>query len=113
MSLRPSYPSDVVGQGFVYKHPVTGHAFQHPIMTTLHDRVSAYCKANNFTLNNDEFDDNVCRNTPNIVCTEGLRGVGDLVHVVLNPLVKGVDALIGTNLQGCGGCHKRQEALNG
>ena len=113
MSLRPSYPSDVVGQGFVYCHPVTGHTFQHPIMNVLYDRVAAYDKANNFTLNNDEFDDNVCRSTPNIVCTEGLRGVGDLVHVVLNPIVKGLDAVLGTALQGCGGCRKRQEDLNG
>ena len=112
MSLRPSYPSDVVGQGFVYKHPVTGHTFQHPIMTVLYDQVTKYCQANNFTLNNDEFDDNVCRNTPNIVCTEGIRGIGDLVHVVLNPIVKGADALLGTNLQGCPSCKKRQESWN-
>lgn len=110
--LRPSYPSDVVGQGFVYVHPATGHRFQHPILTSLYDQVVTYAQANGFKVNNDEFDDNVCRNTPNIVCTEGLRGVGDLVHVVLNPVVKGVDALIGTNLQGCGGCRERQERLN-
>lgn len=112
MSLRPSFPSDVVGQGFVYCHPTTGHRFQHPVMTTLYAQVVAYDKANSFNLNNDEFDDNVCRSTPNIVCTDGMRGIGDVVHVVLNPLVKGVDALIGTNLQGCGGCRSRQERMN-
>lgn len=112
MSLRPSYPDVTVGQGFVYRHAATGATFQHPILSQLYATVTSYFKANDFKLNNDEFDDNVCRNTPNIVCTEGLRGAGDLVHVVLNPIVKGIDALLNTNLGGCGGCHKRQEALN-
>lgn len=112
MSLRPSYPDVTVGQGFCYVHSVTGSAFQHPILSQLYVTVTSYFQANGFTMNNDEFDDNVCRNTPNIVCTEGIRGVGDLVHIVLNPLVKGADALLNTNLGGCGGCRKRQEALN-
>lgn len=112
MSLRPSFPDVGVGQGFIWTDPNTGASFQHPILSQLYTTVSSYSKANGLKMNNDEFDDNVCRNTPNIVCTEGIRGVGDLVHIVLNPLVKGADALLNTNLGGCGGCRKRQEALN-
>lgn len=109
--LRPSYPDVSIGNGFFYCHS-SGPSFRHPILVNLHRMVSEFHKANNLPFSNDEFDDNVCRNTPNIVCTEGLRGAGDIVHVVLNPIGKLVDGILGTNLVGCGGCYQRQNALN-
>jgi hypothetical protein len=112
MSLRPSYPDVGVGSGFCYHHKQTDQHFKHPTLTVLHDMVSKFCSVNNLSFSNDEFDDNVCKNTPNIVCTESLRGVGDLVHVVLNPIAGGIDSVLGTKLSGCGGCYKRQQALN-
>lgn len=39
-------------------------------------------------------------------------GLGDLVAKVAQPIAKAIDAVAGTNVQGCGGCKKRQEALN-
>lgn len=39
-------------------------------------------------------------------------GLGDLVAKVAQPIAKVIDAVAGTNVQGCGGCKKRQEALN-
>lgn len=111
--LKVSFPDVVVGQGFRYVHDQTGTTFVANTLGQLHEKVGLFLKANTqFTLNNDEFEDNVCRNTPNCVCTEGIRGIGDVVHLVVNPIAKVIDGLAGTNLQGCGGCRDRQEALN-
>jgi hypothetical protein len=112
MSLKPSYPDTVPGQGFIYKHTQTGASFQAHNLVNLHKQVSDFCQANGFVLNNEEFEDNVCRSTPNIVCQESLRGLGDIVHVVLNPITKVIDAATGSNLQGCGGCFERQQRMN-
>lgn len=111
--LRLSYPDTVVGNGFHYHHQVTGAHFSSPNLNYLREQVAKYCVANQFTLNNDEFEDNVCRNTPNCVCTEGLRGAGDLVHMVVNPIAKIIDRVTGTDLAGgCAGCAERQAAMN-
>lgn len=112
MSLRPSYPDVSVGYGFRYVCPKTGSEFKAPVLVNLHKQVSDFCKANNLPFDNDAFDDNVCRNTDNIVCTETPRGLGDIVHIVLKPLAKGADAILKTNLVGCGGCYDRQNNLN-
>lgn len=112
MSLRPSYPDTVVGQGFIYIHEPTHSFFQMHTLNGLWRKVQDFASANGIQITNDDFDDNVCRNTPNIVCTDSLRGVGDALHVVLNPVAKLIDSVAGTNLQGCGGCRDRQQALN-
>jgi hypothetical protein len=111
MSFRPSYPDVSVGHGFRYV-ATSGAAFSHPVLVQLHAKVAEYHKANGIPFSNDEFDDNVCKNTPNIVCTEGIRGAGDLLHVVFNPIGKAMDAVLGTNMGGCGGCYQRQNKLN-
>ena len=41
-----------------------------------------------------------------------LRGLGDAVAVVANPIALGIDAILGTQISNCGGCRKRQDALN-
>jgi len=112
MPMRVSYPDNVVGQGFIYVHTQTGATFQAITVPLLRDKVDAYVKANGFVLNNEEFEDNICRNTPNCVCTEAIRGLGDIVHVVLNPISKVIDNMTGSNLQGCDGCAQRQASLN-
>ena len=112
MGLKPSYPSVVPGQGFCYVHEASHSFFQSHTLSGLHQKVSDFAKANGFTYTNDEFDENVCRNTPNLPCTEGIRGMGDAVHMVLNPVARVIDSLTGSNLQGCGGCRDRQEAMN-
>lgn len=113
MSLRIVYPDIAVGNGFVYVHQQTSARFQHPNLFHLHKAVSDHCKANGFTLDNDEFESNVCRNTTNIVCAEGTRGLGDVIHGIAQPLARLSDSLLGTELAGCGGCFKRQHELNG
>lgn len=40
------------------------------------------------------------------------HGLGDAVAYVAHPVARIADKVLGTNLQGCGGCRKRQEALN-
>jgi hypothetical protein len=112
MPLKVSYPDNVVGQGFIYKHVQTGAQFQGITLEILRNKVVAFVQANGFVLNNEEFEDNVCHNTPNCVCTEAIRGLGDIVHTVLNPIAKAIDYTTGSNLQGCGGCAQRQEGLN-
>lgn len=39
-------------------------------------------------------------------------GLGDAVHSIANPIAKAIDAVAGTNIQGCGGCAERRDALN-
>jgi hypothetical protein len=41
-----------------------------------------------------------------------LRGLGDAVAVVAQPIARAIDAVFKTNVQGCGGCKARQAALN-
>ncbi len=39
-------------------------------------------------------------------------GLGDAVAAVAQPIAAKIDALLGTNIKNCGGCKKRQAALN-
>jgi hypothetical protein len=39
-------------------------------------------------------------------------GLGDAVKVMAKPIVQLIRAVGGTNLEGCGGCGRRQKALN-
>jgi hypothetical protein len=110
--LKVRFPDSVVGQGFRYSHVQTGGVFQNINLIALHETVSKHCQANNLTLNNEEFEDNVCHNTPNVVCTDGIRGLGDVIHFLAAPIAGGIDVITGSNLSGCGGCFKRQQELN-
>ena len=40
------------------------------------------------------------------------RGLGDAVAAIAQPIARAIDSVAGTNIQQCGGCKKRQEALN-
>jgi len=39
-------------------------------------------------------------------------GLGDAVAAIAQPIAKAIDNVAGTNIQGCGGCQQRKEALN-
>jgi hypothetical protein len=41
-----------------------------------------------------------------------LRGLGDAVAQVAQPIARAIDSVLGTNVQGCGSCKARQAALN-
>lgn len=41
-----------------------------------------------------------------------LRGLGDAVAVVAQPIAKAIDSVLGTKVRECGGCKARQAALN-
>jgi hypothetical protein len=45
---------------------------------------------------------------------KGVRGLGDAVALVAQPIARMIDAATGhrTNVAGCGGCKARQAALN-
>ena len=49
-----------------------------------------------------------CEKTP----PPELLGLGDAVALVAQPIARVLDAVLGTNVQGCGGCKARQAALN-
>lgn len=55
---------------------------------------------------------NLKENSPNYSNENKMRGVGDIVAKVAQPIAKGLDKVLGTHIQGCGGCKKRQEKLN-
>jgi len=40
------------------------------------------------------------------------KGLGDMVASIAQPIARAIDRVAGTNVQGCGGCKRRQEALN-
>jgi hypothetical protein len=39
-------------------------------------------------------------------------GLGDAVASIAQPIAKAIDSIAGTNIEGCGGCQQRKEALN-
>lgn len=41
-----------------------------------------------------------------------IRGLGDAVAVVAQPVAAAIDAVAGTSIKTCGGCAKRRAALN-
>ncbi len=41
-----------------------------------------------------------------------IRGLGDVVAKIAQPIASGFDSLLGTKLAKCGGCAERQAALN-
>jgi len=41
-----------------------------------------------------------------------IRGLGDLIHAVAQPIATVIDKAVGTNLKTCGACAKRREKLN-
>lgn len=59
-------------------------------------------------------DDFMCRNGLAAAgnCRERIEGLGDLVHIALSPFAKLIDAVAGTNVQGCSGCASRRTQLN-
>jgi hypothetical protein len=40
------------------------------------------------------------------------NGLGDRVERIAQPIARAIDKVAGTNIQGCGACQKRKEALN-
>jgi len=61
-------------------------------------------------IDHDKLEEIVRKFTPERVKT--VKGLGDLIHKVANPIAKAIDSVAGTNVQGCGGCAKRRESLN-
>jgi hypothetical protein len=39
-------------------------------------------------------------------------GLGDVIAAIAQPIAQEIDASVGTNVAGCGGCSQRQEAVN-
>lgn len=40
------------------------------------------------------------------------KGAGDVVAFIAQPIARGLDMIFGTDLENCGGCKERREALN-
>jgi hypothetical protein len=41
-----------------------------------------------------------------------IRGAGDVVHRVAQPIARALDRVLGTKIEHCGGCAQRRETLN-
>lgn len=41
-----------------------------------------------------------------------MKGLGDAVAMIAQPIARTIDAAFGTDVQNCGGCKARREALN-
>lgn len=60
-----------MGDGYRYRHVETGEVQSHPFHHQLAINVKRYRRANNFPITTnweEEFDDNVCRNSPGCPC---------------------------------------------
>lgn len=44
--------------------------------------------------------------------SSGIRGLGDVVAVVAQPIAKVIDRVAGTKIEGCNSCEGRRKALN-
>ena len=54
----------------------------------------------------------VTERTTNPVEPSPVRGLGDLVARIAEPIAGAIDAVAGTHIKGCGGCARRREKLN-
>lgn len=99
------------GGGFIYIHS-SGNEFQKHYVSGLRDMVMKFHQANQLPYSEEEFVENVCKNTKGSPCSDQMRGAGDLVAMIANPIARAIDAVAGTNVAGCGGCRQRQEKLN-
>ncbi len=41
-----------------------------------------------------------------------MRNLGDKIAAIAQPIARGIDAMAGTNINGCGGCNKMRDNLN-
>jgi len=57
-------------------------------------------------------DDFMCSQGLASPCTDRVEGLGDVVKLLVAPIVDKIDYAFGTNLGECSGCKSRQEALN-
>lgn len=100
------------GGGFIWNDPETGTVFKKHYISGLRDMVVKFHAANGRKFSEEDFIRNVCIHTPGDICSERLRGLGDVVALIANPIAKTLDAVAQTNISGCGGCAQRQAALN-
>lgn len=112
--LRILYPDSVPGNGFIYRHKDSDAAFQCHTIECLQKKVEGFYKANGLQFSMEEFTENLCMNSVGVQCEGELKihGLGDVVHYLLKPAVKAIDAIAGTDLENCTGCAQRRAAMN-
>ena len=99
--------------GFVYqdhdtKAVITANSFDELVYRVNHHR-----HLNGLTLHGNQeqmIHDQMCDKLGPEHC-DG-KGLGDVVHSIAQPIAKAIDAVAGTNIQGCGACAKRRAMLN-
>lgn len=107
------------GGTYRYTHPETNFEITAPTYGDMLAKTRSYFVGNNFpiTMNWEaEVQDRMCQLLVQAGkgdwCGEGIRGLGDIVYMIANPIAFAADALLGTNIQGCRGCGQRQDSLN-
>jgi len=107
--------SIVPRSGFVYKDEdtskvITGGSFYSLVANVVQHRKTIGLNTDSGIL--DKIHAYLCSNNPKDFCTEGARGLGDVIHLVAKPVAQALDSALGTNFKGCWSCAKRREALN-
>lgn len=101
--------------GFVYrdedtKAVITGGSFGNLIKSVVKHRQINGLESDATLV--DKVHGYLCANNPDGFCSEGVRGLGDLVHFFAQPVAGVIDSVLGTKIKGCGACARRREALN-
>lgn len=99
--------------GWVYSDYDTKAEIKGSSLEDLAQKVNKFRLDNNLPpLENVEqmIQDQLCDKLGVSYCDE--KGLGDIVHDIAQPIAKVIDKVVGTNVQGCGGCAKRRAALN-
>jgi len=101
--------------GFVYldkdtKQVITGGSFTELISAVVQHRRNNQLEVDSKIV--DEIHLYLCAANDNGPCAKGIRGLGDLVHTVAQPIAWAIDKALGTNVQGCWSCAGRRQTLN-
>ena len=101
--------------GFVYRDEDTKQTITAGYFNELVRNVVSHRKKNNLEVDAkiiDKIHAFLCDSNPPEFCVEGVRGLGDVIHRIAQPIAGMIDGVLGTNVRGCWSCAGRREALN-
>jgi hypothetical protein len=101
--------------GFVYQDEDTKQVITAGSFTDLVSGVVSHRRTNGLEVDAkivDAIHAYMCKANNNGPCSEGTRGLGDLVHTIAQPIAWAIDKALGTNVQGCWSCSGRRQVLN-
>lgn len=95
--IKPNRTDVIPRNGFIYVHPETHEIFRHNYYDELKKRVLNYFRLHNYPIGIDwdrQFDENVCRNSPHLDCTDFNPDRIDIsASLSLSDIVRGTSVL--------------------